>query len=158
MSSERKIDPEKIKVVSITTLKGNIESSEDIDQNLIAGHHFNFEIGTGYDVEQKLVGIKLVVKIDAIDENENILPVKGSYTHDVIMKVENLEDFIDQNKEKTPLEKDELRIDGLLGATLVGIAFSTIRGIIYIRTQGTSLGTVILPVVDPHKLISGLAK
>lgn len=154
MNSAVKVDPEKIKVVNITTLKGNIEGSANADHNAVAGHHFSFEIGTGFDVDQKLVGIQLVVDIDAVDENENLLPVKGSYTHEVLLTVENLEDFVE---ETTNDENDKsFKIDGILGATLVGIAFSTIRGIIYIRTQGTSLGTVILPVVDPHKLIAGL--
>ncbi len=98
-----------------------------------------------------IVGIQVVVNIDAVDDNDNLLPIKGSYTHEIVMKVENLNDFVEVS------EGDEkIKIDGLLGATLVGIAFSTIRGIIYIRTQGTSLGTVILPVVDPKRMLEEL--
>jgi hypothetical protein len=35
----------------------------------------------------------------------------------------------------------------------MGIAFSTARGIVFDRTQGTFFGGVILPVIDPKKLI-----
>jgi len=154
MNPERKIDPEKIHVVNITTIKGSIEASEDSDQNSIAGHHFKFELGTGYDIEEKIVGVQIVVNIDAVDDKEDLLPVKGSYTHEVVMKVENLDDFVEVSKKGD--HEESIKIDGLLGATLVGIAFSTIRGVIYIRTQGTSLGTVILPVVDPKNMIESL--
>lgn len=40
-----------------------------------------------------------------------------------------------------------------MGATLLGIAFSTARGIIFERTRGTFFDGVILPVVDPFKVL-----
>ena len=65
-------------------------------------------------------------------------------------KVENLIDFLDKVETE---DKPRYNIDGGLGSTLVSIAYSTVRGIIFTRTQGTSLGSVILPVIDPKKLM-----
>jgi hypothetical protein len=146
MKEGRQIEPEKIHMVSLKTLQGNI-SGDNIDPKSIKGYTYDFIVGTGIDAEQKIVGIELTVGIKAIGLGDKELPVSGSYKHEAVYHVENLEDFIDlQESEQPPI------LDSLMNATLIGIAFSTVRGIIFSRTQGTLLNTVILPVVDPKKL------
>ena len=47
-----------------------------------------------------------------------------------------------------------MRLDAAMGAAvLLGIAFSAARGIIFERTLGTFFDGVILPVVDPFKVL-----
>ena len=150
MSPERKIEADKIHLLQIKTLKGNIDAASDADTNAIAGHQFIFELGTGINIEENIVGLKLLVNIEARDKSDNPLPITGSYTHEIIFKVENLKDFIETGEENgAPSNK----IDGALGSTLFSIVYSTVRGIIFTRTQGTSLGSVILPVYSPKKLM-----
>jgi hypothetical protein len=154
MTPDRKIDPDKIHVLDIKTIKGNIDAALDIDINTIAGHSFAFESGTGLNVEENIIGVKLLVNIEAVDKTDIPLGIKGSYTHELVFRVENLSDFIESTGEGDEKSYD---IDLLLGSTIISIAYSTIRGIIFNRTQGTSLGTVILPVVDP-KILLGFNK
>jgi len=146
MKQYRIIDADKIHVLSIKTLSGNIECGPDADASAIASHEFSFGLGTGLNPEDNIVGLKLVVEIEARDKKDRPLPIKGSYTHEMIFRVDNLEEFIENNG-------TEDIIDGLLGSTLVSIIYSTVRGIIYSRTQGTSLGVVIIPVIAPIKLM-----
>lgn len=49
-------------------------------------------------------------------------------------------------------------MDSILGTTLMGIVYSTARGIILERTQGTFFNGVILPVINPNKLIKPKSK
>ena len=149
MNKDRIIDPEKIHVVDIKTSKGSIDAATDVDTNAIAGHRFQFELGTGLTADEKVVGLNLQVNIEAVDIENNVLQIKGSYTHEIIFVIDNLEDFLELDEET----EHKYRIDALLGSTIAGIAFSTVRGIIFTRTQGTSLGAVILPVINPQKLI-----
>jgi len=153
MSNEKIIDPEKIHLINIKTIKGNINADSDVDVNLISGHEFSFELGTGVNENDNVIGINLLVNIEAKDSADKILPVSGSYTHEIIFIVDNLKYFL------VPDESDpkHYKVDGGLGSTIVSIAYSTIRGIIFTRTQGTSLGSVILPVINPKKLM-GLEK
>jgi hypothetical protein len=146
MKEERKIDADKIHILAIKTLKGNIECLAEDDTNKISGHLFSFKLDTGLATESRLVGMKLLVDIKAIDKQEKELTITGSYTHEMIFKIGNLDDFIlkEEGKEK---------LDAGLGSTLASIIYSTVRGIIYNRTQGTSIGVVILPVVAPLKLM-----
>jgi hypothetical protein len=150
MIKERKIDPEKIHLVNIRTIKGNIDAATDIDSNAIAGHQFNFGLGTGINLTDNIIGLLLEVSIEAKDKADKPLNVKGSYTHEIVFKVDNLIDFLEPvNKEGN----NSYNIDGGLGSTLVSIAYSTVRGIIFTRTQSTSLGSVMLPIIDPKKLM-----
>lgn len=148
MNPERIIEPEKIEMVSLKTLKGNIDGPSEVDPKTIRNHKYVFVVGIGVNPEEKVVGIQLEVKITALGMGGKELNVYGSYTHDIVFRVENLDDFIDVPED----ENEPPEIDILMSATLTGIAFSTVRGIIFSRTQGTSLGKVILPVIDPKKL------
>lgn len=149
MSNEKIIDPDKIHLINIKTIKGNIDAAADIDVNSIAGHEFSFELGTGLNVEDNVIGMHLVVNIQAKDSADKLLPINGSYTHEIVFIVDNLKDFLEPDESGN----NKYKIDGGLGSTIVSIAYSTIRGIIFTRTQGTSLGSVILPVINPKKLM-----
>jgi hypothetical protein len=149
MSTERIIDSEKIHLVNIKTIKGNIDAASDIDTNATAGHKFSFELGTGLNLEDNVIGINLLVNIEAADNLDKLLPITGSYTHEIVFIVDNLKDFIEPDDNDT----NKYKLDAGFGSTIVSIAYSTIRGIIFTRTQGTSLGSVILPVINPKKLM-----
>ncbi len=152
MKETRVINPELIEILSIKTLEGNIHAGAEADLTAVIGHNFNFELGTAIDAPEKIAAFKLTVQIDAVGAERAALDIKGSYTHEIIFRVENLDDFLETKEgENFP------RIDLLLAATLVGIAYSTVRGIIFTRTQGTSLNAVVLPVVDPKKIM-GIAE
>lgn len=150
MSTEKRIEPDKIHIVSIKTLMGNINSTADVEEAVIAGYQFDYEVKTGTNRADMMIGMRLTANIDAVDSDNNALGITGSYTHEIIFKVENLEDFISEGDENG---SDNYLIDAMLGSTLVSIAYSTVRGIIYTRTQGTSLGSVILPVINPKQLL-----
>lgn len=148
MNPERKIIPEKISVVNIRTLKGQIDGENDIDSAQIHSYLFNNDFAMAMNYAEKIVGIKLTVDIETLDNQNQKLSVRGSYTHEFICLVENLEDFVDEKEDENDNE-----IDPMMVATLAGISYSTLRGIVFTRTQGTPLNAVILPVVDPKKLI-----
>lgn len=146
MNSDKMIEPEKIHIVSIKTLKGNIDCAADSNSEAIEGHTFKFQMEMGVNVKDKIIGFQFGVNIEGVGKSDEELNISGSYTHEILFMVENLNDFLVENP-------TGVTIDALLGSTLVGIAYSTTRGIIFNRTQGTSLGTVTLPVIDPSLLM-----
>ncbi|MBS1632320.1 MAG: hypothetical protein JST10_07075, partial [Bacteroidetes bacterium] len=99
----------------------------------------------------KVVGLQLLVNISAVDKDNKPLNIQGSYTHEMLFQVDNLEEFIENNNSGN-------LIDAGLGSTLISIIYSTVRGIICTRTQGTSLGQVVLPVIDPKRLMNVVEK
>lgn len=149
MTPTKAVDPEKIHIVSIKTIKGNIDGGTDASPMTVAGHHFDFELLTGIGRAEQMVGLQILADIMCVDASDQPTGIKGSYTHEVIFKVEDFEDHIHNSGEDT----ENFQVNEALMLTLAGIAYSTIRGIIFNRTQGTSLGTVILPVIAPKKLM-----
>ena len=149
MNKERKIIPEKIHVVNIKTLKGNINADNNANPDLIRNYRFTHTLGTGINIEERMVGLRLTVDIEALDEHEAATGTTASYTHNFVFHVENLDEFVDVKDEGAEVEA----IDPILLATLVGIAYSTVRGIVHTRTQSTPLNGLMLPVIDPKKLL-----
>lgn len=146
MLKTKKIDADKIKITHLRTIRGNIESSAEFDIALIKGHRFSFDLKTALKKDLKTIGLKLQVDIVAQDDNTIDLPARGSYTHEMIFQIDNLDEFV--------ITQDGVdRIDLSMGSTLVSIIYSTVRGIIFSRTQGTSLDVVVLPVVAPFRLM-----
>ena len=150
MNPERKIEPSKILILDIKTIQGQITSEEKENMGVMGGHNFQFELTTGLNPDENVIGLKLKIDIDAIDKEGKSIGITGSYTHEIIFNVQNLNDFLDV---KEVNGKKEYLIDSIFGATLAGIIYSTVRGIIFTRTQGTSLGVVVLPVIDPQVLV-----
>ncbi|MBS1622309.1 MAG: hypothetical protein JSS80_11805 [Bacteroidetes bacterium] len=151
MNPERKIEADKIHILNIRTLKGNIDAASEANTDKIAGHQFNFKLTTGINPADKVVGLQLLVNISAVDKDNKPLNIQGSYTHEMLFQVDNLEEFIENNNSGN-------LIDAGLGSTLISIIYSTVRGIICTRTQGTSLGQVVLPVIDPKRLMNVVEK
>ncbi len=139
------IIPEKIRIESIKTIRGNIEAPVDVVLEDGCGFAIGFETESGLSLEDKIVRFVLTVNINTHDPQGNALPVKASYTHQFIFVVENLDEFVST--------ENGLELDFLMGATLAGIALSSVRGIILTRTQGTPFDGFILPVIDPKQLI-----
>jgi len=148
MNPKRIVDPDKIDILSIRTLAGSIECTSQANARKVHTYDFGFELSSAIEVERRLIGLKLKVDIEGLDVKQKRLAITGTYTHEIIFFIENLEDFID-----IAVNEHEASVDMALGSTLVGIMYSTVRGLIYARTQGTSLGVVTLPVVAPMKLM-----
>lgn len=142
---------EKIHILNLITVKGNIDASSEADITAVAGHEFTYTINRAYNIEEKIMGVMLTVDINATNSDGISLNITGSYTHEFIFKIENLDELSQISKDENG--KELIQFEQGLVATILSIAYSTIRGIIFTRTQGTSLGTVILPVINPLLLI-----
>ncbi len=144
MNKEIRIDADQIHILTVRTLQGSIDCDDAIDSSDVATHGFSFQMENAVDIDRLMVAFKLKVEIQAFSKTNKQLPAKGSYTHEIVFKVDNIADF-------TSAEEKLLRAD--MASVLVGIVYSTIRGIIFTRTQGTPLNTVILPIIPPLRLM-----
>jgi len=146
-----KINPESISIFHINVYKSSVNSSEvyiDIPQkpsNFRVSYSQNF----AFNLELKNIRLRLEVLLDGINEKEEPIGIQGSFGIEFHFHVDNLEEFL-ENKE------GENKIQGLLGITLISIAFSTSRGIILEKTLNTPLNGIILPVIDPAAMIKTL--
>ena len=88
---------------------------------------------------------KTTTKFRLSEKIESCTKLKAN---EFIFKVENMEELVEFNDD----EKKAI-ISFELGINLVSIAYSTMRGVIHTRTQGTVLEGIIIPVIDPKLLL-----
>ncbi len=144
---QAKIIPEKIHLLSVNIFKANLETSEDFLESPKKIHSVTFGIASdiAHNIEKGRSRFRLYFTMDAVGEEEELLGVQVDYGLEFHFYVENFKDFTQK------AEGDEVAINAMLGATLLGMAYSTARGIIFERTRGTFFDGVILPVIDPYK-------
>jgi len=152
MSESIKIVPEKIQLTSIRILGGHITADPSIDPNNVVGYNVQYGIKDEFYLQTKSFKFILTVFINALDEKDQQLDAKGEYNIEYVFVVENLEYYIENKNEP----KNRVILHNVLLHTLLSIVYSTSRGIILSRTQGTSLDGVILPVIDTNLLLKQL--
>lgn len=122
------------------------QQGENIEPGKISIFAFNIGLTKGLNLEQERILIKILVEIGALDDNRQPLAITGQFTIDFIYRVTTLAEFINK-------EEDKLIIEKTLGGMLLSTAYSTARGIIYTRCQGTLLGNIILPILSLQRLL-----
>lgn len=143
MDKNPKIIPENFHLFHLQIIESNIASPSNIKD-------LNFKIDvahtTMHNIEQKRIKIGLIVSILGIkDDNET--DVKAFFNIDFHYIIDDFEKFYELNK------KEQLTFNGTFISVLLGISYSTARGIIYERLNDTSLEGVILPIVSPVKML-----
>ncbi|QXP69198.1 hypothetical protein H0I29_11200 [Polaribacter sp. R2A056_3_33] len=137
--SENSIIPEKIKLFQIDVVNTYI-NDDTINENLNLG--FSVAHNTKHNLKDERVKIELFVNLIS---NEDI----GVKFHiDFHYAVEDLKEQYNLNENNTPM------FSGQFIATLLGISFSTARGLIFQQLQETKFKGMILPIVSPMKMLA----
>ena len=141
------LQPKKIEIIDFKIIKGQINSPFNFSEENVEGHAFNVDFELGFNLEDKLIKADFSVNVETKSDKEDIEEAIGNFSFVYIYYVDNLEEL-------TTLEKDEtITIHPVLGNALASITYSTSRGILMTRFQGTVLSDFILPVIDPNSLL-----
>ena len=148
MAANKEIfEAEKITFLDFKMLKGQIDAPEDFDVNKVMGHHLENKLHLGYNMEEKLAKADFTVDIVTRSEGDNIVEATGNFHLIYIYQIENLDELV------RPAQKDMLEIHPGLSNALASVTYSTTRGILLTRLQGTALQTFVLPIINPIKLL-----
>jgi len=142
------IAPEKIHLFRIKVFQSNLETSEAFLEapEEIEGFEFEIRHEVAHNFDESLARYRLFFALIAIDDEKAELGLRAEYGIEFHFKVDNFNDFL-YNK------KGDVIIDANLGTTLMAIAYSTARGIVLERMQGTYFEGAILPIIDPHQVL-----
>jgi hypothetical protein len=145
------IDPDKYHILSIKLTRCFLECSDDYRDNPkeVKKTKFGFGSEIGYDFSNKGMRVRLNILIIGTSDDEIELGVKAEYGFEFFLLIDNLDDYI-YSKDDSNLE---LIIDKHFGSTIMGIVYSTTRGILLERLKNTHFEGVILPIIDPTELL-----
>lgn len=150
MSKNNHIDPDRIQLLDVKTVKGNIDVGDNLDESLVVGFTTDFDVSSMFRIEEQLVRFLFTARFNGFSKDDESLPLNTEFTFDFLFRIEGLEEYIIQ----VDKEKDQASVSSTLGHTLVAIIYSTARGIILTRTQGTIIKDgILLPVINTQKLL-----
>ncbi len=147
MSDKQIFDPEKLSITEFKFIKGQVDTPEEFIVEKVDGHHLENTLQLGFSLQEKLAKADFTIEIKTDSKGGNIKESIGSFHLVFIYKVENLEELAKVDKSNL------IEINPLLGNALSSITYSTSRGILLTRLQGTALQTFILPIINPNKLL-----
>lgn len=142
MIKEVKIIPEEINLFHIDILESSIK---DLSKKEVLGFNLNVAHTTMHNLKAQRVKIGLVIDLDT--ESKEV-EGKAHFVIDFHFQIENLNNFYEFKESGEPL------FSGMLISTLIALSFSTARGIIFERLSNTNLQGIMLPVVDPKKMLA----
>ena len=140
-------DPEKLSILDFKFIKGQVETPEDFDIEKIDGHHLENSLLLATDMTQNLIKADFTIEIKTDSLGQNAEEATGSFHLVFIYKVENLEELANWQNPNI------LELNPVLGNALASITYSTARGIMLTRLQGTAFMDFILPIINPNKLL-----
>jgi hypothetical protein len=141
------LQPDKIEIVDFKIIKGQINSPFDFEKENVEGHTFNVDFELGFNLTDKLVKADFSVNVETKSSEEDIEEAVGAFSFVYVFYVGNIEEL-------TTLEKDQtVTLHPALGNALASITYSTSRGILMTRFQGTALNNFVLPVINPNSLL-----
>lgn len=141
------LQPEKIEIVDFKIIKGEIKSPYDFENDKVEGHTLSVDFELGFNLEDKLVKADFSVNIETKSKENSIEEAVGNFSFVYVYYVDNIEELTNQEKDET------ITIHPALGNALASMTYSTSRGILMSRFQGTVLSDFILPVINPNDLL-----
>jgi hypothetical protein len=140
-------DPEKISIVEFKMVKGQVDTPEDFEISKVDGHHLNNSLQLGFNLEDKLVKADFTIEIKTESKGRNQEESTGNFHLIFIYSVENLDELAKPDKNNL------IELHPALGNALASVTYSTSRGILLIRLQGTALQNFVLPIINPNNLL-----
>ena len=146
MTTEKKFNIELLSVEDIRIQNASIKSPQNLTTLGDSGFDINISLRPGINVEQKKLLIVFSCEASPkLKEAQIAIDAYCKFEIAYIFHVKNLNDL-------TTEQNDHFEVDEELATSVVNIAYSTSRGIIFTRCQGTVFNTLILPVTSTKAL------
>lgn len=141
-------DIEKVSLDEVIIMNASIENKTNItsfDKKQFL-RRFSYGFGAAADIEKNKLKVVFTceMKTERISDGESI-DISGTFEISYTFTVKNL-------GELASIEDKEIKIDNILLINLFNLAYSTSRGVIYTRCQGTIVNDFILPILPTSKL------
>lgn len=143
------IIPEKIRITSINIFRAKMETTEAFLEDPKKPEAFDFGISNemAHNVDDKKSRCRIFLDLEAHNSENEPIGLSLDYGLEFQFYVDNFSDFFKERK------SGKVDMDITLAATLLAMAYSTARGVVYERTRGTYFDGILLPVIDPFKVL-----
>jgi hypothetical protein len=144
-------NPNKVQIRDFKMLKGQVETPEHLEMPTELAFDSEFHLSLGLHAADKLMRVDLGVEIVARSSSTAESPIKGSFLFVFVYEIENFSELVEFSEAAVP------KVNASLSVALAGITYSTVRGILMTRLQGTLLEKFIMPVINPADLLGNIS-
>lgn len=152
MFTNAQLRPEKIHFREFKIIRGQIDSPADFKPKHIKGYHSDVAFDMAFRMDKHLIKSDIQIKAITNSEKKNAQEAEGFFHIAFFFEVDNLEELAAIGPDK------RIQVHSKLANAIASISYSTARGIILSRFQGTALKDFVLPVIDPNTLINNHAE
>jgi hypothetical protein len=145
MNKKSVVIANKIQMVDFSILATSLRSVLSVNPDDVESHSLNIGYETQFNLGDKMVKSDIKVEVSAVIDGKEV--GSGHFELVFIYHVENLDELALENGGK-------IKVNGGLSNTLASITYSTTRGILMTRFQGTVLKNFILPIINPNELVA----
>lgn len=143
---KKAIQPEKIIIREFRLIKGQLDSPYEFRVSNIESFSYDVKFNSGVNLDEDLIKADFTISLSTVSKEETT-EATGFYHFVFIYHVENL-------KEHAVIQQEGVTDwNPYLANAVASITYSTSRGILMSRFQGTVMEDFILPVVDPNSLL-----
>ena len=147
MQDKNVFDPEKMALIDFKMLKGQVDTPENFDLSKVVGHQLDNSLQLGFNLDKKLAKADFAISVKTDSKGGNETEATGNFHLIFIYQIENLEELA------TPKKDNQLSLNPEMANALSSVTYSTSRGILLTRLQGTALQNFVLPIINPGKLL-----
>ncbi len=142
------LDPGKISILEFKMVKGQVDTPEEFDLSKVEGFHLENTLQFSFNLDARLVKTDFIISLKTITPGNYQEESTGNFHLVYIYRIENLEELA------IPDNNNLIELNPSLGNALSSITYSTSRGILITRLQGTALQQFMLPVINPNSLLN----
>lgn len=146
MSDPVQLIPEKIHLAEFKILRAQINSPLELKEKLIKVFHSQVSLELAFNLKKRLVKAVIQVSVES-ERTEKSVMADTFFQIAYFFEVENMVDLVKEVDDK------KMEIHPYLANAIASITYSTTRGILLTRLQGTVFRSFILPVINPNSLL-----
>jgi len=147
MQDKNIFDPEKISLIDFKMIKGQVDTPENFDLSKVTGYQLENSLQLAFNLDNKLAKADFTIKIKTDSKGGNENEAIGIFHLIFIYGVDNLEELA------IPEKNNRLKLNPGLANALSSVTYSTARGILITKLQGTALQNFVLPIINPSNLL-----
>lgn len=147
MISQSNYDVKKLRLDDITIISAQITNKPEL--TALQKGEFKFSIQHSFELATYLEGksMRLIQssKVETLDKSEKPIDVTAKFDIAYFFFLENFSDVFDESPQV---------IEDNISTSIINICYSTSRGIIFTRCQGTIMKNLILPVLPTDEKLN----
>jgi len=117
------------------------------DQKRLTGFDYSITSGQDVDLSKKIIRVRIGASIRATLKGDTDKKLVGEIKTETVFQIKELAKLMVKHPDGA------LSLPDQIGGTVLGLAYSTTRGMVLALSAGTCLGKAFLPVINPVRLL-----